>query len=126
VVAGFQVSISGRLCVSTEDSVVSYAVAGRQREIGVRIALGATPARIQRMVVGEGSAVVAVGIAGGLVAARYGTRFAQSMLYAVRATDPAMYIAATLLLAAVAFAATLMPARRAGRPDPVEVQRGEE
>lgn len=106
-------------------SVVSFAVAGRQREIGVRIALGATPRRIQRMVLGEGSVAVGIGTVAGLAAALYGARFAQSMLYGVSARDPLLFGLAALLLVAVAFAATWVPARRAARLDPVMVMRGD-
>jgi putative ABC transport system permease protein len=106
-------------------SVVSYAVAGRRRELGVRIALGATPSRIRRMIVLEGGAIVGIGIAAGLVVALYGARLAQSMLYGVSTTDPLLFGGAALLLAAVALAATSLPASRAARLDPSEIMRSE-
>ena len=106
-------------------SVVSFAVAGRQREIGVRIALGATPRRIQRMVLGEGSVAVGLGTLAGVAAALYGARFAQSLLYGVSARDPLLFGVAVAVLVAVACAATWIPARRAARMDPVVVMRGD-
>lgn len=106
-------------------SVVAYAVAGRRRELGVRIALGATPSRIRRMILGEGGAVIGVGVVIGLAAAFYGARFAESLLYGVSARDPMLFAAATALLVLVAVAATLVPAHRAARLDPVEVMRSE-
>jgi predicted permease len=106
-------------------SVVSYAVAGRQREFGVRVALGATSGRIERMVMREGTAMIAIGGALGMVAAVGGARLAQSMLYGVTPTEPVLYVSVTLLLMALAFAATFFPARRAAHVNPADVMRGE-
>jgi putative ABC transport system permease protein len=106
-------------------SVVSYAVAGRQREFGVRVALGATAGRIERMVMREGTVMIAVGAALGLAVAIGAARLAQSMLYGVTPTEPVLYASATLLLMMIAFAATFLPARRAAHVNPVDVMRGE-
>jgi putative ABC transport system permease protein len=106
-------------------TVVSYAVAGRQREFGVRVALGATSGRIERMVMREGTAMIALGAAAGMLVAMGGARLAQSMLYGVTPTEPALYVSVTMLLMVLAFAATLVPARRAAHVNPADVMRGE-
>jgi putative ABC transport system permease protein len=99
--------------------VISYGVAQRSREIGIRLALGAPRAEIVRLVVGEGMLTVAVGIGLGVLAAMGLSRFLASLLYAVRPGDPSTFIAITTLLAAVALAACILPARRAMRLDPI-------
>lgn len=106
-------------------SVVSYTVAGRQREFGVRLALGASPRGLQHMVLREGAVVAAAGAAAGVLTAGWGARITRSMLYEVSPTEPALYASATLLLLAVALAGTVLPAQRAARVDPLEVMRGE-
>jgi putative ABC transport system permease protein len=100
-------------------------VAGRAREIGVRVALGATASRVVGMVVREGMVLAAIGLViGGLVAGLV-SRFATSLLYGVRPIDPATYVAVALVLAGVAVLACLLPARRAGRLHPMEALRAE-
>jgi len=106
-------------------SVVSYAAAGRVREFGVRLALGAAPSRIGRMVLGDGLVLIALGTVGGLAAALAATRFLRSLLYEVTPTNAAEFVFATLVLVAVTLVATLLPARRAARTDPAVVLRGE-
>ena len=106
-------------------SVVSYAVAGRQREFGVRVALGATPGRIERMVMRDGTAMIAIGATVGVCIGIGGARLAQSMLYLVTPTEPAVYVSATLLLMMLASTAMFLPARRAAHVNPVDVMRGE-
>jgi putative ABC transport system permease protein len=98
---------------------ISYAVARRTREIGVRMALGAGPRDIVRMVIGEGMRLVAIGLAAGLAAATALTWTLSSLLFGVGAGDPATFAAITALLLAVAFVATYVPARRAARVDPM-------
>jgi putative ABC transport system permease protein len=105
--------------------VISYAVAQRVRELGIRIALGAAPRAVVGLVVRHAVVLAAVGIGLGLVASAALSRFAASLLYGVRATDPAAYAAAAALLAAVAAAAAAVPARRATRVDPARTLRGE-
>jgi len=105
--------------------VLAYAVTQRSREIGVRIALGATAGDITRMVVGRGLVLTGSGLAIGLAAARAATRAMQKMLYGVGATDPATFAAVGAILAVVALAACWLPARRATRVDPIVVLRDE-
>jgi putative ABC transport system permease protein len=96
----------------------SYSVAQRTREIGIRIALGASRADVFRMVLAEGAKLAAIGVATGLAAALVSTRLLQSQLYGVNAADAPTFTAAALLLAAVALVACYVPARRAMRVDP--------
>ncbi|HVE79926.1 MAG TPA: ABC transporter permease [Gemmatimonadaceae bacterium] len=104
--------------------VLSYLVAQRAGEIGVRMALGADAARVLRMVLAEGVLLAGVGVAMGLVAALWTTRLLGSLLFGVSPTDPVTFAAVTLTLAAVAAIASWLPARRATRVDPVVAMRG--
>jgi len=103
--------------------VVSYAVARRTRETGLRIALGAGLGDILALVLGEGLRRTAAGIAVGLVAALLAARWLRSLLFGVGATDPATYAGVVGLLLAVTLAACLLPAWRAARLDPVRALR---
>jgi len=105
--------------------VVSGAVSGRTREIGVRVALGATNSRVVGMVMREGMVLAGGGMALGVVAAAALSRLATSLLYGVRPTDPVTYAAIALLLTLVTAAACWVPARRAGRVHPMEALRAE-
>ncbi|HEY0321336.1 MAG TPA: ABC transporter permease [Pyrinomonadaceae bacterium] len=105
--------------------VISYSVTQRTHEIGVRIALGASTTDILRLVVGQGMRMVAVGLVLGLIASFALTRVMASLLFGVSATDPATFILVSLLLAAVAFFASFIPARRATRVDPMVALRYE-
>ena len=105
--------------------LVAYAVVRRMREIGVRVALGARPHDIMRLVLGEGLMVTGIGIACGAAAAFAATRVLASMLFGVSATDPAIFVAAPALLFLVTLAAAWIPARRALRLDPILVLRQE-
>lgn len=106
-------------------SVVSYAAAGRVREFGIRLALGAAPSRVGSMVLGDGLRLVAIGTFVGLVAALAATRFLRALLYEVEPTSVAEFAIATALLVVVTLVATLLPARRAARTHPAVVLRGE-
>ncbi|HEU4994938.1 MAG TPA: FtsX-like permease family protein, partial [Gemmatimonadaceae bacterium] len=106
-------------------SVVSYAAAGRVREFGIRLALGAAPTRVGGMVLGDGLKLVAIGTLSGLVAALGATRFLRALLYEVEPTSVAEFGIATALLVVVTMVATLLPARRAARTHPAVVLRGE-
>jgi putative ABC transport system permease protein len=105
--------------------VISASVASRAREIGVRVALGATASRVVAMVMREGMALAAIGLVIGVLVAAAVSRFAASLLYGVRPVDPATFVAVALALAAVAALACLVPARRAGRVHPMEALRAE-
>jgi putative ABC transport system permease protein len=105
--------------------VLSYVVRRRSHEIGIRLALGATRGDVLRLVVGHGMALAAAGIAIGLAAAWAVTQLLRGLLFGVSPHDPATFAAIAALLAAVAFAASYVPGRRATRVDPVETLRAE-
>jgi predicted permease len=98
--------------------LLSYEVARRTREIGIRMALGAEPRDLLRLVVGQGIWLVVVGTAIGIVAAMGVMRFMSAMLYGVRANDPGTFAAVAILLTLVALLACVIPARRAMLVDP--------
>jgi ABC-type lipoprotein release transport system permease subunit len=105
--------------------VLSYVVAGRTREIGVRMALGATAGVVRRQVVSDGAKMVLVGIGVGVVAALVSTRFLTTLLYGVRAVDPVVFVAMSLMMLCVGMLASFMPARRASNVNPVESMRSD-
>jgi ABC-type antimicrobial peptide transport system permease subunit len=103
--------------------VMSYAVARRTREIGIRIALGAERSRVLWLVLKEVALLAGVGIAVGLLGAFYVTRKVESELFGLSPHDPATLTGAVVLLLAVAFAAGMLPARRAATIDPMIAMR---
>jgi predicted permease len=105
--------------------VISYAVSQRTQEIGVRMALGAQPEDVLKMVVAEGLKLVVAGMAVGVVVALMLTRLLEGMLYGVSVRDPLIFILVNLLLVAVSLAACYVPARRAMRVDPMVAVRYE-
>jgi len=105
--------------------VLSFHVARRTQEIGIRMALGASRANVLRMVVGEGVALVTAGIGIGLAGALALTRFLSSLLFGVEPRDPLTFAAVSLLLAVVALLAAYIPAQRAANVDPIVALRYE-
>ncbi len=105
--------------------VLSYAVTQRSREIGLRMALGASASSVVQMVVGRGLGLTGVGLAIGLTLAWAVTRAMKNLLYGVAASDPATYAGVAALLGMIALVACWLPARRAARVDPIVVLREE-
>jgi hypothetical protein len=105
--------------------VIAYAAAQRTREIGVRVALGAQSRDVRSMFIRHGLSLTAVGIALGIAAAMAVTRVMSAFLFGVGPTDPVTYGVVSAALAAVAFVATYLPARRAAGVDPVVALRAE-
>ena len=105
--------------------VVHYAVAERTREIGVRVALGATPAEVLALVIRQGMRMPAIGIVIGLASSIGLTRVMSHLLFNIGATDPLTFVGVGLTLGAVAVVACWLPARRAARVDPVQALRQE-
>jgi ABC-type antimicrobial peptide transport system permease subunit len=105
--------------------VMSYSVARRNQEIGVRLALGAAPYRVRRLVIAEGMIPAVIGIGVGLAAAIGLSRFLGEILYGVGPLDPPTFIAVPFLLVCVALGSVLGPAHRATRVDPVVALRRE-
>jgi putative ABC transport system permease protein len=105
--------------------VMSYVVTQRTGEIGVRLALGAEPASVARMIVRQGALVTLAGIAIGLAAALAGSRLIESLLYGVSSRDVGVFATTALMLLTVALFACWLPARRAARLDPLEALRAD-
>jgi putative ABC transport system permease protein len=105
--------------------VTSYIVSQRTNEIGVRLALGAEPGAVTRMIVRQGGAVALAGIGAGVAAALAGGQVIASLLYGVSPRDPAVFAMTTVTLVAIALVACWLPARRAARVDPLVALRNE-
>jgi ABC-type antimicrobial peptide transport system permease subunit len=105
--------------------VISNSVAQRTREIGVRMALGATPGEVQSLVFRQALAIVGAGLVAGGIAAAMLTRFLSAALHGFSPHDPVSFIAAAVVLTTGAVVATYIPARRAVRVDPLDALRTE-
>jgi ABC-type antimicrobial peptide transport system permease subunit len=105
--------------------VLSFLVAMRTRELGVRIALGAPLGSVLTLVLGQGARLIAIGIAVGLVVGAIATRLFASMMFGVSPLDPIVYAATALVLATIGMAAVYAPARRATRVDAVVALRAD-
>jgi ABC-type antimicrobial peptide transport system permease subunit len=103
--------------------VISYFVSQRTQEIGIRMALGATPRRVLVLIVEQGLRPVVVGVALGLIGTAAATRVLQTLLFDVSATDPVTLIGVATGVTAIAVLAALVPARRATRIDPLAALR---
>ena len=103
--------------------VMTHFVQQHTREIGIRLALGGEPSAMRRMIVGQGIRLALLGVAVGLAAALWGSRLLTGFLFGVRATDPVVLTAASVVLIALAALACVAPARRAARLDPAQILR---
>jgi putative ABC transport system permease protein len=99
--------------------VLSYLVAQRTREIGIRVALGATAGAVLSLILKRGAILILIGTTAGLAGAIALTRFIKTLLFGVSATDPATFALIALLLVVVALIASYIPARRATKVDPM-------
>ena len=125
ILVGFFGIVALILATAGVFGVMAYAVGRRTREIGVRVALGAQPGDVFRIIVGSGFRLALFGVAFGLIAALVLTRLLQSFLFGVSAYDPLTFLVVSLLLTLVAIAASYFPARRATRVDPMVALRYE-
>jgi predicted permease len=125
LLSGFFGAVALLLAMIGLYGTLSYRVASRRNEIGLRLALGAARTRVLGMVLGEVGRLTAVGITIGIVAALVSARILASFLYGVTATDPATLVLSALILAVVAMAAGALPALHAARLDPMKTLREE-
>jgi putative ABC transport system permease protein len=103
--------------------VLAYSVNQRRQEIGIRVALGASPQSVLRLVVGQGMGLTAAGVVAGVIGAAWLTRSMRSVLYGIEASDVATFIQVVAVLLVAALLASWLPARRALRIDPVSALR---
>ena len=125
MLAGFFGGLSLLLAAVGLYGLMSYAVAHRTREIGIRVALGAAPARVTRDVMRDGLAITLAGVGVGAPAALAAVQLVRSLLFGITPYDPLTALVAPLVLLAVAAFACFFPARRASRVDPLVALRCE-
>jgi putative ABC transport system permease protein len=125
LVLGIFAAVAVCLAMAGVYGVMAYLVGQRSSEIGLRMALGARPGDISRLVLREGMLLVGAGILLGLAGAFATTRLLTSMLFEVKPADPTTYAAVAVLLAGVALAASYIPAHRASKVDPLIALRQE-
>jgi putative ABC transport system permease protein len=125
LVLGLFAMVALLLAVSGIYGVLGHAVAQRTREIGIRLALGATRREVLRMILGEGGKMAAAGVVLGLIVSYVMTQFLRALLYGVTPTDPLTFALVALLLLSTALVACWIPARRASRVDPMIALRAE-
>ena len=125
VLLGIFAGIAGVLAAVGVYGVLAFAVAQRTREIGLRVALGARPGEIMRLILRQGLWLTVLGIAGGIAGALALARFLSGMLFGLTPLDPSTYVGVALLFTAVALVAVTVPARRATKVDPVVALRHE-
>ena len=106
-------------------ATMNFAVAQRQREIGIRVALGAQKSAVLKLILGEGAKLVTVGLLIGFAASLALNQLMKSLLFAVSATDPLIYFLMAVLVVSIALVASGIPARRATRIDPIRTLRSE-
>ena len=116
-------ALAGLLAMVGVYGVTAYNVRRQRREYGIRLALGADPGSVQRLIVGRGAHVAAAGIAIGAVGALLLTRLLESMLNDVRPTDPTVFLGNAAIMLTVSLLACYAPARWAGKVDPASVLR---
>jgi len=125
--AAFLLGVFGALALVLSvvgvSGIMAYTVTQRTREFGIRMAMGARPGQVSRLVLGQGLRLTAIGVALGLAAAAGLTRLLTSMLFHVKSRDPLTFVAVAVLLTAAAAMACLVPARRAARVDPMTALR---
>jgi predicted permease len=122
---GIATALALLLCVVGIYGVLSYVVTERTREIAVRMALGAEPHGLRRMLVLQGSRVALIGVAVGVVTALVATRFLESLLFGVQAIDVSTYVGVSGVMLGIALLASYVPARRASAVDPMQSLRAE-